>query len=68
MSSRPSTNGLSQARNALGWCWQQHYGPTGDLRNCQVGVFLSLVTAMGHMLIDRELYVQADWIDDQGRC
>src|ERR1700692_4360319 len=23
---------------------KQHYGPTGDLRNCQVGVFLSLVT------------------------
>src|ERR1700681_4257124 len=43
---------------------KQHYGPTGDLRNCQVGVFLSLVTQAGHTLIDRELYVPADWTDD----
>jgi SRSO17 transposase len=47
---------------------KQHYGPTGDVRNCQVGVFLSLVTAAGHTLIDRELYLPADWIDDPARC
>ena len=46
---------------------RQHYGPTGDVRNCQVGVFLSLVTQAGHALIDRELYVPADWIDDRER-
>ena len=46
----------------------QHYGPTGDLRNCQVGVFLSLVTDAGHTLIDRELYLPADWTDDLARC
>jgi SRSO17 transposase len=47
---------------------RQHYGPTGDVRNCQVGVFLSLVTQAGHALIDRELYVLGDWIDDRARC
>ena len=46
---------------------KQHYGPTGDLRNCQVGVFLSLVTEAGHTLIDRELYVPRDWTDDLAR-
>src|SRR2546422_4281037 len=47
---------------------KQHDGPTGDVRHCQVGVFLSLVTATGHTLIDRELYLPADWIDDPARC
>lgn len=47
---------------------KQHYGPTGDRRNCQVGVFLSLVTEAGHILIDRELYLLADWINDPVRC
>jgi SRSO17 transposase len=47
---------------------KQHYGPTGDLRNSQVGVFLSLVTEAGHTLIDRELYVPRDWTTDLARC
>ena len=47
---------------------KQHYGPTGDVRNCQVGVFLSLVTATGHSFVDRELYLPADWTDDPARC
>jgi SRSO17 transposase len=47
---------------------KQHYGPTGDVRNCQVGVFLSLVTTSGHTLIDRELYLPADWTNDPARC
>jgi SRSO17 transposase len=46
---------------------KQHYGPTGDVRNCQVGVFLSLVTATGHTLIDRELYLPTDWTTDPAR-
>src|SRR5260370_16190418 len=47
---------------------KQHYGPTGYVRNCQVGVFLSLVSATGHSLIDRELYLPADWTSDPARC
>ena len=44
---------------------KQHYGPTGDVRNCQVGVFLSLVSVTGHTLIDRELYLPADWTNER---
>jgi SRSO17 transposase len=35
--------------------------------NCQVGVFLSYVTARGHALIDRELYLPEDWCADLPR-
>jgi SRSO17 transposase len=47
---------------------KQHYGPTGDLRNCQTGVFLSLVSPLGHTLVDRELYLPQEWTDDPARC
>jgi len=37
------------------------------VENCQVGVFLSYVTALGHALIDRELYLPEDWCADLPR-
>src|SRR5207245_8998369 len=43
---------------------RQYCGVTGRVENCQVGVFLSYVTALGHALIDRELYVPEDWCYD----
>jgi len=46
----------------------QYCGTTGQVENCQVGVFLSYVTAKGHTLIDRELYLPFDWIEDADRC
>jgi SRSO17 transposase len=46
----------------------QYCGTTGQVENCQVGVFLSYVTAQGHTLIDRELYVPCDWYEDRQRC
>ncbi len=46
----------------------QYCGTTGQVENCQVGVFLSYVTARGHTLIDRELYLPLDWIEDPARC
>jgi SRSO17 transposase len=46
----------------------QHCGTTGERENCQVGVFLSYVTARGHTLVDRELYVPKRWFDDRQRC
>ncbi len=46
----------------------QYCGTTGQVQNCQVGVFLSYVTAKGHTLIDRELYVPLDWYEDRQRC
>src|SRR6266852_8064493 len=45
----------------------QYCGPTGRVENCQVGVFLSYVTAQGHALIDRELYLPEDWCADPAR-
>src|SRR6266480_7601052 len=46
----------------------QYCGTTGQVENCQVGVFLAYVTAKGHTLIDRELYLPLDWIQDHDRC
>src|SRR5690348_15965179 len=39
----------------------QYCGLTGRVENCQVGVFLSYATALGHALIDRELYLPQEW-------
>jgi SRSO17 transposase len=47
---------------------KQYCGTTGQVQNCQVGVFLSYITTRGHTLIDRELYLPQDWLDDQARC
>jgi SRSO17 transposase len=60
------TGFLKRGKHSAG-VGKQHFGPTGDLRNCQVGVFLSLVTEAGHTLIDRELYLPRDWTDDPAR-
>jgi SRSO17 transposase len=38
------------------------------VRNCQVGVFLSLITPVGHTLVDREWYLPREWTDDPARC
>jgi SRSO17 transposase len=45
----------------------QYCGHTGRVENCQAGVFLSYVTALGHALIDRELYLPQDWCADLPR-
>ncbi len=46
---------------------KQYCGATGQVDNCQVGVFLSYVTAAGHALIDRALYLPEDWCTDAAR-
>lgn len=45
----------------------QYCGISGQVENCQVGVFLSLVSADSHAIIDRELYLPHDWCDDPPR-
>jgi SRSO17 transposase len=45
----------------------QYCGATGQVENCQVGVFLSYVTALGHALIDGALYLPEDWCTDAAR-
>ncbi len=61
------TGFLKQGKHSAG-VNKQYCSPTHDVRNCQVGVFLSLVTPTGHSLIDRELYLPRDWTDDPARC
>ncbi|HEX9131592.1 MAG TPA: IS701 family transposase [Ktedonobacteraceae bacterium] len=46
---------------------RQYCGATGRVENCQVGVFLSYVTARGHAVIDRELYLPEEWCHDLPR-
>jgi SRSO17 transposase len=45
----------------------QHCGATGQVENCQVGVFLSYVTATGHALIDCALYLPEIWCTETAR-
>ncbi len=45
----------------------QYCGVSGRVENCQVGVFLSYVTARGHGLIDRDLYLPQEWCRDAAR-
>ncbi|MGH7750431.1 MAG: IS701 family transposase, partial [Candidatus Dormibacteria bacterium] len=44
------------------WC-----GRLGKVENCQVGVFLSYVTAAGYAPVDRQLYLPKDWAEDDKR-
>jgi len=61
------TSFLKQGHHSAGVGWQ-YCGTTGRVEHCQVGVFLSYVTARGHTLIDRELYLPLDWCEDRDRC
>lgn len=47
---------------------RQYTGTAGKKDNCQVGVFAAYVTAAGHALIDRELYLPESWTSDRARC
>jgi SRSO17 transposase len=44
------------------WC-----GRLGKVENCQVGVFLTYVTAHGYAPLDRQLYLPRDWAQDPQR-
>jgi len=47
---------------------RQYTGTTGQVENCQVGVFLAYVTGRGHTLLDRELYIPEHWFSQPERC
>ncbi|MDQ3765087.1 MAG: IS701 family transposase, partial [Actinomycetota bacterium] len=47
---------------------RQYSGTAGRIENCQIGVFLTYVSARGRALIDRELYLPKTWTDDRDRC
>jgi SRSO17 transposase len=54
--------GAASCGVARQWC-----GRLGKVDNCQVGVFLAYVTSHGGTLVDRRLYLPADWANDRQR-
>jgi SRSO17 transposase len=46
---------------------RQYSGTAGRIENCQIGVFLGYAGCHGRALIDRALYLPADWAKDPAR-
>jgi SRSO17 transposase len=46
---------------------RQYSGTAGKIENCQIGTFLSYMTAKGHVLLDRRLYLPEEWANDPER-
>ena len=46
----------------------QYTGTVGKVANSQIGVFLAYANRHGAVLLDRELYLHADWEKDPKRC
>ena len=46
---------------------RQYSGTAGRIENCQIGVFLGYASRHGQALIDRALYLPADWAKDEER-
>src|SRR5262245_5118735 len=55
-------SGADSCGVARQWC-----GRLGKIENCQVGVFVTYVSAAGQALVDRQLYLPQEWADDGGR-
>jgi SRSO17 transposase len=48
---------------------RQYSGTAGRIENCQIGVFLSLITPQGtRIFLDRELYLPVEWTHAPERC
>ena len=47
---------------------RQYCGTLGKVGNCQLGVFLAYVSARGHALVDKRLYLPPTWAADPARC
>jgi SRSO17 transposase len=43
---------------------RQYCGELGKRANCQAGVFIGYVSSHGYTLLDRRLYVPAEWLTD----
>lgn len=55
-------SGTDSCGVARQWC-----GRLGKVDNCQVGVFLTYVTAHAYAPLDRQLYLPQEWADDPKR-
>jgi SRSO17 transposase len=47
---------------------RQYTGTTGQVSNAVVAVYCTFASALGHCLIDGDLYVQKHWAEDPERC
>jgi len=61
------TGFAKQGKKSVGVA-RQYSGTLGKVGNCQVGVFLAYVTAQGHALVDKALYLPREWTADRQRC
>ena len=57
------TGFAKQGKKSVGVA-RQYSGTLGKVGNCQVGVFLAYVSAQGHALVDKALYLPREWTDD----
>ncbi len=46
---------------------QQYCGALGKVENCQVGVFLTYRSALGHAFLARRLFLPEEWAEDDAR-
>ncbi len=60
------TGFLKQGQSSCG-VGRQYTGSAGKITNCQIGVFAAYVSAPGHALIDRQLYLPKSWTSDRDR-
>jgi SRSO17 transposase len=61
------TGFLKKGRHSTGVA-RQYGGTAGRIENCQIGVFLGYASPLGHILLDRELYLPQEWTNDAVRC
>ncbi len=47
---------------------KQYCGALGKVEQCQVGVFLTYASALGHAFLDRRLFLPEEWTTDAARC
>jgi SRSO17 transposase len=58
---------VNKGRHSAGVA-RQYTGTVGTVENCQIGVFLGYASPLGQLLLDRELYLPAEWTQDRERC
>jgi SRSO17 transposase len=61
------TGFLKKGRHSAGVA-RQYSGTAGKVDNGQIGVFLGYASVLGHVLLDRELYLPKEWTDNPERC
>jgi len=54
------TSFLKKGEESVG-VGRQYCGLTGQIENCQVGVFLAYISSKGQSLLDRRLYLPKSW-------